>query len=202
MKTRWLPLVISVFLISTLAASGCRRVEGEPATTVISGTPVPVTKLANPPPTNSAEAPDDIVFTPGGSAYRANVHEQGVPDKWPEVQTVEARLSANTSAIFVAYRDSITTKGGEVRNNLFNIRQAEGHFLDTTPHTVDLFIFGAPPGMTFYQGSAGGLPGTLATLLIIEVPQTLAAGRHSFGIIVLIDGVNYGALGCTVDVTG
>ncbi len=198
MKTRLLLVVTAILLV--VSAFGCARNSGEPITTVISGIPVTVPQLTGTPPANPAEAPDDIVFTPGGSAYRANVHEQGVPDKWPEVETVEKELSANTTAIFVRYREIITTKAGEVRNNLFDLRPAvpgTGRPL----HTVLLYTVAAPPGMSFYLDNASGLAGP-ATVLVIDVPSTVARGRYTFAIIVVVDGViNYGSLGCTVDVT-
>ncbi len=198
MKTRLVLVTIAVLLV--LPVLGCSRRTGEPITTVISGTPVAVPLLTGTPLANSAEAPDDIVNTPGGSAYRANVHQQGVPDKWPEVETVEKELSANTTSIFVRYREIITTKAGEVRNNLFDLRAAAPG-IGRPLHTVVLYTVAAPPGMNFYLDNASGLAGP-ATVLVIDVPSTVARGRYTFAIIVVVDGViNYGSLGCTVDVT-
>ena len=150
-------------------------------------------------PTNPSEAPDDIVVTPGGNAYRANVHQQGVSDKWPPIETVETRLANGSDAVFVRYRSNITTRAGEVRNNLLYVRREGGTF---ERETIQLYTVGAPAGMPFLQAQASGLLGTLAALLVIEIPKGFAPGRYDFAIGIKIDGKDYGTLPCTVEVTG
>ncbi len=202
MKTRWAFVVSAVALVSILAL-GCTSTRGASTSPPsVTGARADVLPLAGTPPTNLSEAPDDIVITPGGDAYRANVHEQGVPDKWPEVQTVETRMDAATGAILVRYRSNVTTKAGQIRNNLLNVWSVLGLTVDFVPHTIALYTVGAPSALEFLQGSAGGLPGSLATLLVIEIPKTLASGRYQFAIGVVLDGKDYGALPCTVEVTG
>jgi hypothetical protein len=201
-KTQRALMVATAVVALSLAASGCTRTPGEttPPPTV-TGARVDVPVLTAAPPTNLSEAPDDIVGTPGGSAYSANVHQQGVPDKWPEVQTVVATLTSGSGSILVRYRDGISTLAGQTRNNLLVMNRPGGH-LDDGPHTIQLYTVGAPSALQFLQGSAGGLMGQLATLFVIEVPATLAPGRYLFGIGIEIDGTDYGMVACTVEVTG
>ncbi len=188
-----------VALVSVLTVGGCTGTEST------TSTPPPITgaradvALSWSPPTNPTESPDDIVFTPGGSAYRANVHEQGVPDKWPPIAQVQATLTGGINAISVQYRAHIATKAGEVRNNLLYINRSGGHFDSGAQYTIKLYTVGAPSSIQFYQGSAYGVIGQLATLLVLVVQPDLAPGRYTFGIGVEIDGVDYGALPCTLE---
>jgi hypothetical protein len=66
------------------------------------------------------EAPDDIVPTLGGPAYRANVHQQGVENPWPPINTTKVTISSSFEAdtVHIRYRDYIETKAGEPRYNI------------------------------------------------------------------------------------
>ena len=189
-----------MFLI--VSAGGCNRApavtaSSSPTTAARVSVPVLYARL----PTNSAESPDDIVSTPGDDTYRANVHEQGIPDKWPTIQTVSERLAGGTDTILVRYRNSITTNAGEIRNNLLNISKENGRFDSQGFDVAELYTVGAPKGLQFVQGSAGGLIGTVATVLVIEIPEGFEPGRYEFEIGVGVEGTDYGTLPCTLEVT-
>jgi hypothetical protein len=187
-------------MLSLLAAGGCTPGNMTSTTPAVTGEkiPVPLNTLIS---GSGLIAPDDIVNTPGSAAYRANVHEQGVPNRWPEVETVEIRLAAGSEAVFVRYRAEITTKAGEVRNNIITIRKESGHFeTDVYLTDVELYTIGAPADLIFYHSSAGGLPGTLAPLLVIVVPQGLSQGRYDFLIGIEIKERDYGTLPCSLTV--
>jgi hypothetical protein len=152
-------------------------------------------------PTNAAEASDDIVPTLGGSAYRANVHEQGVPDRWPSIQMATTRLAAGPETITVGYRPTIVTEAGQIRNNLLLVDR-EGGFREIGGITdIGLYTVGAQSGIQFAQGGAGGLPGTLATVLVVMIPDDIQPGRYDFGIGIEIQGRDYGTLPCTMEVS-
>ena len=198
--TRKMLCLIALAALLVVAASGCSNTPAESTPPPpITGTPSAVPVLTGSLPTNPSEAPDDIVVTPGGNAYRANVHQQGVPDKWPSIETVETRIVTGSDAVFVRYRSNITTRAGEVRNNLLYVRKDGGTF---ERETIQLYTVGAPAGLQFLQGQAFGLLGTLAAVLVIEVPQTVQPGRYDFAIGLEIGGTDYGTLPCSVEVTG
>jgi hypothetical protein len=71
-------------------------------------------------PTAEGQA-DDVVSTPGGLAYRANIHEQGVKNPWPPIESTEVVLGGPPDVTRVSYRDHIETKAGQTRNNIFCI---------------------------------------------------------------------------------
>ena len=147
------------------------------------------------------DVPDEIVGTPGGSAYRANVHEQGVPDRWPEVEMAQTRITSNSGAINVRYRKDIATKAGEIRNNLLYITKETGHFDFQSEYDVKLYTISAPPNLHFSQGVGGGLPGSLEKILIIEVPPEIATGIYHFSIVISIGDASYDPLPCTIEVS-
>ncbi len=61
-------IITAIALISLLSFASCGTSAGENHTLI----PTINTDSQQ----SEQEAPDDIVFTPGGSAYRANVHQQ------------------------------------------------------------------------------------------------------------------------------
>jgi hypothetical protein len=153
-------------------------------------------------PVHSPAAPDDLVPTPGGIAYRANVHEQGVPDRWPDIETVEIKLASDPEAVFVRYRAEITTRAGEIRNNILTIRKENGHFETDNIADVELYTIGAPQDLIFSHLMVGGLPGTMAHLLEIDVPPGLSQGRYDFFIDIEIKSKDYSTLPCSLIVEG
>jgi hypothetical protein len=194
--------LIMVLTGLVILAGGCtpKATETSPSPR-ITGEQVSVPIILSDLPSSGPEAPDDIVHTPGGDTYRANVHEQEVPDKWPEIETVETRLTSGPEAIFVRYRADIATKAGETRNNLLNVRKEDGRFENVGLEAIKLYTIGAPKSVQFEQRPAGGLPGTIAAVLVIEIPANIESEQYSFLIGFEIEGQNYGTLPCTIEVT-
>ena len=137
--------------------------------------------------------PDDIVFTPGGYAYRANVHGAGVANPWPDVETAAVQL-AN---INIRYRQYIETTAGETRNNLVFVNLAGGHF---EQNKLNVSIINQPANLSISRESAVGLMGQLAALLVINISAGAAPGKYVFDIGIDIDGRDYGTIPCTVEI--
>jgi len=160
-------------------------------TEVVTGTLVPsVTVMV--PGSSSTMYPDDLVVTPGGYAYRGNVQEQGQVNPWPEVATTQASVLAGT----VTYRADITTNAGQTRNNLVTV--SSGTF-QSGDHTLELYA-AAPAGFALTRGDGAGLPGTMSSVLLIDVAAGTAPGDYSFGLAVVVDGVFGGVLPVAVHV--
>jgi hypothetical protein len=194
-------ILMVILLALILATSGCSsgHVERTPIMPVVTRAHELVPLSMDTLPANITESPDDIVFTPGGETYRANVHEQGVADRWPSVDTVEINMVNRWDSIYTRYRSSIVTKPGEIRNDILIMRKEKSSFLGNQV-TVELFTTGAPPGMIFSQANDSGLPGTIAAVLNIRIPQDIQPGFYSFNIDLEIDGLPYGSLPCTIEV--
>ncbi len=147
-------------------------------------------------PSPLGQQPDDIVTTPGGAAYRANVHQQGVRDLWPLIETSEVVLADNVT---ITYRADIETKAGESRNNIVFLRIPGRHDLGIS--NLNLSVSNSPSGIEVREGEGGGgLPGTIAQVLIIEISQNVKPGEYSFEIKVEFEGEDYGQLPCTIKV--
>ena len=148
-------------------------------------------------PATGEEAPDDIMFTPGGVAYRANVHETGQENPWPPIETTEVVLGSGSSEINVGYRDYIETVAGQIRNNILNVTRPGQLLIDCN---LSLYSIDAPAGIELAGVEVGGLPGTIATILVIEVSPDVEPGQYAFEIGLEIDGEDYGTIPCTVEV--
>ncbi len=156
-----------------------------------------LTTTSGTPPTTVVLASDDIIYTPAGPAYRANVHEQGVRNPFLPVQTVVVSLSG-AEDLRLDYRSTIETKAGETRNNILwlygtGVSGKQGETVIFTPEDL-------PPGIgaTPVQTAVG--PMTKA-VMEIRIPAGAQAGKYSFQIRTEIDGKDYGVVSCTVEVT-
>ena len=143
----------------------------------------------------SSEVSDDIVITPSGMQYRANVHEAGVTNSWTAVQTTAVNLSENIS---VEYRSYIETQAGETRHNIVFIRATT---VNQFPN-VGLITNNVTTGIEINQSSGGGFPGNAEQVLTINILSDVEPGEYAFDIGLVIDGEDYGQLPCTINVTG
>ncbi len=145
-------------------------------------------------PIPPGQLPDDVVITPGGPAYRANVQQQGIGNLWSPIVTSEVGLGDNVT---VSYRASLVTSAGETRKNIIAVRKAG--VLDYRPLTLS--ISNVPASLKVTQGEkGGGLPGTSYQVLIIEIPYQVTPGQYPFDININFDGKDYGKIPCTVKV--
>jgi len=134
--------------------------------------------------TATIESADDIVFTPGGCAYRANVHQQGVENPWPSVETVEVALQHNNNTINVRYRDYIVTEAGSTRNNLINVNVGTWETVE-----VNLSTLNTNTGIEVTQGNQNcGRPGHYREVLVIKISPDVQPGEY------------YGTLTCTLNI--
>ena len=177
--------VIVVVILLTVTA--CQTGGGQ------NHTPIPARDLL---PAAGEEVPDDIVPTPGGMAYRANVHHYGEENPWPPIESSEVALGSGSKAVYIRYRDYIETKGGEARNNIFNARRESGF----DEGSLNLYATSIPLGVKLAQSVSGGIPGTLATVLVIEISPGVAPGQYNFEVGLEINGKDYGTIPCTIKV--
>jgi len=144
------------------------------------------------------ESPDDIIPTPGGWAYRANVHQQGVENPWPPIESTSIVLGSGADTLNISYRDYIETEAGGIKNNIIRAGK-EGGLFDSR---LALYSVVVPAGIELSDGGRGvGLPGTLGTILVIEISPDVTPGQYSFEIGLEIDGRDYGTVPCAIKVT-
>jgi hypothetical protein len=138
------------------------------------------------------DRPDDIVPTPGGLAYRANVHQEGVENPWPPIQTEETALDTDVHIIYRAY---IETGASESRNNIFLVR-----IPDQDIQSINLKAIDIPNGIGVKDGIKWQGPRTIAQVLVIEISKDVQPGEYTFKIFVEIDNKDYGIVPCTIKV--
>jgi hypothetical protein len=143
------------------------------------------------------EAPDDIMSVPGGGpAYRANVHHQGVENPWPSIEITEAFLGSGSNEAHITYRSYIETKAGETRNNVIKVIMP-----DQEVRSLSLYASDIPEGITLTDSMQWSGHSARASVLTIEISPDVAPGQYDFEIGLEINGWDYGAVPCTVEVT-
>jgi hypothetical protein len=183
MRYSWGIIVAVALLFGLLAVASCQSGGGEVHILI------PTQDLL---PAVGEEAPDDIVPTSGGVAYRANVHQEGEENPWPPIESTEVTLDG----IYLSYRDHIETKAGETRNNIFSVGQEDGFW----EGSLNLYATSIPSGIELAQSICGPSPGALDTVLIIEISPEAAPGQYTLEIGLEIDGSDYGTVPCIIEV--
>ena len=146
---------------------------------------------------STTEQPDDVVITPDGYAYRANVHQQGVPDQWPPIQTVDVTLTSVNNTLQLNYRAEIDTKAGQTRNNIFRLYGAGVTSMFSASAVFE--PVNLPSGFEAIETQTTIGPTTTAVMNIQISPQ-VKTGTYNFQIQVQIGGADYGQVTCTVTV--
>jgi hypothetical protein len=141
----------------------------------------------------TSERPDDIMTTPGGPQYRANVHQEGIKNPWPPIAVSEIVLDAN---VHVTYRAYIETKSGEARNNIIYINVPGQEYISS----LKLSAINLPAGIEAKEGEPYHRPKIIAQVLVIEISQDVKPGEYAFEIGIEIDGKGYGKVPCTIKV--
>lgn len=190
---------ISLILFLLLALVSCNFVPSSPTQSIYKSEIIPIASASGgSSPTESEESPDDIVNTPAGQTYRANVHQEGIPDRWPSIETAEVPIGSGSEEIYVTYRRDITTNSGETRNNIISVRWPNTHLKDID--SLDLYCAEIPPSLTLAQESASGLIGTVEKILTIGISKDLKPGRYTLNVGLIINDKNYGTIPCNIDV--
>lgn len=183
-KKRYFDVLIVLFVCVLVSGSCSNRPPTSIPVPIIVGTLTPTQT------TNVSEAPDDIVTTQFGITYRT------------PVETITTKLVNDSSTALVEYRKNIKTKSNEIRNNIISVTKdntiEESQYWDSS--SIRLYTLGAPQDLKIVQNGFWPHLGTVATVLVIEVPQDFKLGRYDFNIRVMIKGEDYGILPCTLEV--
>ncbi|MBN1369712.1 MAG: hypothetical protein JW954_05705 [Dehalococcoidaceae bacterium] len=158
-------------------------------------TPIPESTPTK--PLMVTQAADDIVPTPGGYAYRGNIHQLGEEDIWPSIDTVEVAVGDNDSAK-ARYRNIITTKAGQTRNNILSITAQQ-----FTIDELTLGVINMPKDanisveeITRWHGPLG----VVSPVLLVIIEEDVKPGTYTFDIGIAINGKDYKFIPCTIEV--
>jgi len=147
---------------------------------------------------STSEQPDDVIATPGGLAYRANITQQGVPNKWPPIQTVDVTLTSGSDSLQLNYRATIETKAGQTRNNIFRLYGTD--ILTMQGVSVVFEPVNLPSGLVANEAQTSISPTTTAAMNI-EISPQVKPGSYTIQVSVQIGGKDYGQVTSTVTVT-
>ncbi len=153
-------------------------------------------------PATPVEQADDVVASPGGLAYRANVHPQEMAGSWPLVQTSTMNLGTPPDLVQITYRDEIETKAGETRHNIFTIVAANAVNGNTAAPQVAISAFMVPELMTaLATDNWSGPSGWSEIAFSISVSPNAKPGVYSIAYEARIDGRVPYLLPCAITVT-
>ncbi|PIP48030.1 MAG: hypothetical protein COX14_04655 [Chloroflexi bacterium CG23_combo_of_CG06-09_8_20_14_all_45_10] len=140
---------------------------------------------------------EEIINTPGGPMYKANVHEAGESPWAPPIKVTELVLGADVNAPHLWYRDYIETQTGQTRNNLFTV--AMSTLSPDTPIKIE--PVSVPAGIKVkHAGQWNNMPHTSTRLLQIEVSKDIKPGKYMIKIRIEIDGKDYDRVPCVIKV--
>jgi hypothetical protein len=161
-----------------------------------SKTPIPAGLL----PTHTELAADDIIPTPGGGTYRANVTEAGQKNPFEPVKVGMNTWTVGKETVAVLYRSDIKAKAGEAYTDIVTVSGMA--MMDRAKNKLVLYAEAVPKGITVTDAEyAAGLPGTLGTVLVITMSPDITDGTYTVKIGIELDGKDYGTVPCLVTVT-
>ncbi|MFA4837504.1 MAG: hypothetical protein WC749_15730 [Dehalococcoidia bacterium] len=155
------------------------------------------------------QAPDDVIPAPGmGLQYRANIHQVGIENPWPDIQSTEVFIGDSSDTARITYRSYIETEAGQTRNNIFQIYLPDVDLGDLNLRVIDVTLtaIDLPAGITATQSETqwhGADPARRSkAFLEIDISKQVNPGEYTFDIDVEIDGKDYGKVPCKVKVIG
>lgn len=181
-------LCFLLLLLAILVVSACST--SDP-------TPIPTTADCA---GSEVEAADDLIYTPGGPAYRANVQLGEVINPWPGIDSATVFLGAGDDEFLIGlmYRNYIETRTGEARNLILYLSTSEE---GAAIESVELSASGTPSKIKVAECMRySGPQFRHIRVLSIEIAEDTAPGDYKFGIGFTINGTDYGTVSCTIKV--
>lgn len=144
------------------------------------------------------EAADDLIGSPGGYIYRANIQQQGMENPWPAIKTTIATLEEDVA--FLLYRDYIQTEIGESRNNILDFMLPDTSEFASV-YDLILSAVNVPEGIEIVEASRATKPfGGITSVLVFTIMSDTKAGIYDIQIAIELNGKYYGTVPCTIEV--
>jgi hypothetical protein len=187
--------LVTFILLFSLVLSACSKPSQVPVPTATNWVPA----------FEEAQASDDIIITPGGPTYAGNISSANTTKPLTPVSMVQATLSQNATFAHITYRAVIESQKPATRNNIITVFLT-GKSIDLSQPAnavqgLSLYTLDLPRGVTITEGMQ--LPGSLSTssVLVLNITEDAKAGKHEFEIGLVINGIDFGTLPCTLTVT-
>ena len=149
---------------------------------------------------------DDIVSVPGaGPQYRANVHQAGVKNPWPTIDSTKVTLGNPEFPALLTYRSEFSVKPGSTVNNIVDVFLPAVDSDSFTDHRVDVVISPVdfPTGIeaTVVSRWYGPDPARHCRIVVeFRTGQELGQNQYSVLLDIQIDQVYYGRIQVDIDV--
>jgi hypothetical protein len=176
-------LLVSLILLGALMAGACQIAPQAPSE-------IPKADM----PTREATY-DDIMPTPGGPAYRANVIQAGEASPLQPVSVTSVVLGTDSSAPTLTYRNSINSKPGQIRFNILSVR-----YPNVMAVTANFRLVSAPASMQVSNVMDWHGPFTQATILMMSIPDSIKDGSYTMEIAVTVNGKDYQNVSSVINV--
>jgi len=153
----------------------------------------------------AAQNSDDIILTPGGPAYAGNTFSANTTKPLTPVSIAQVTLSQNSTQANISYRAVIESQKPSIRNNIINVYLTGQNINYNEPTNavqgLSLSTIDLPVGVTVSEGLQ--LPSLLSTssVLVFNITADAQVGTFKFEIGLVINGVDFGTLPCTLTVT-
>jgi hypothetical protein len=153
----------------------------------------------------AAQNSDDIIITAGGPTYAGNMASANTTGPLEPVSIAQVTLSQNSLFAHITYRAAIESPKPAVRNDIINVfltgKDVNTSQPSNTIQSLSFYILDFPRGVTVTEGTQ--LPGGLSTssVLVLDIAADASTGQHDFEIGLIINGIDYGNLSCTLTIT-
>jgi hypothetical protein len=150
-------------------------------------------------PVSQEGAADDIVGGPGGIVYKANIHQEGVENPWPTIETTTVTLEKDVASLL--YRDYIQTEAGANRYNILSFDLPPTYEVESN-YDLNLYAINVPDSIEIAEGSRSSMAyrGGITSVLIFTIAPDAEAGVYDIQIAIELDGKDYGPVPCTIEV--
>jgi predicted small lipoprotein YifL len=149
-----------------------------------------------------AQNSDDIIITSGVPAYAGNTSSANTTGTLNPVSIIQTTLSQNEIFAHITYRVAIESQKPAVRNDIINVFLTGKNINFSQPgntiQSLGFYTLDLPRGVTITEGMQ--LPGDLSTssVLVLNITEDAKTGKHEFEIGLIINGVDFGTLPCTL----
>jgi hypothetical protein len=195
MKKELLIALVTLALLLPLALGAC----GKPGQATVP------TATSWAPTFGQAQNSDDIIITASGPAYAGNTASANTTGPLEPVSTAQVTLAYGSYFAHITYRAAMESPKPGVRNDIINVFLT-GKIINTpqpgnTIQSLSFYVRDLPGGVTITEGMQ--LPGDLSTssVLVLDIAADAKAGQHDFEIGLIINGIDYGTLACTLTIT-
>jgi hypothetical protein len=152
----------------------------------------------------AAQNSDDIVLTLGGPSYAANTASANVTSTLTPVSIAQITLTKSGTNAYISYRAVIESQRPAVHNDIINVFLM-GQIINPNEPThavqgMSVYTVNLPDGVTVTEGMNFNGALSSSSVLVFNVSETAKTGKHDFKIGLVINGIEFGTITCTLDI--